>query len=170
MKRLLFVLCLLVASTYAAEDEATDGLFARVENLFNLLKSEDLPIDDNVENRMDLNASLTYMRADGSVEDCNCNADGSEDLTCDADTGKCHCKCDVEGDKCDTCTAGHHSFPDCHECQCNEDGSSSFICDLATGQCQCKSDLITGVKCDKSKDEYYDFPDPKRKFWISLTV
>ena len=45
--------------------------------------------------------------------DCNCNADGSEDLTCDA-TGKCHCKCNVDGDKCDTCQAGWHSFPACH--------------------------------------------------------
>ena len=45
---------------------------------------------------------------------CNCNAEGSEDLTCDAITGKCHCKCDIEGDKCDTCTNGHKSFPDCH--------------------------------------------------------
>ena len=36
------------------------------------------------------------------------------DDTCDAETGKCHCKCNVEGDKCDTCTAGYHTFPDCH--------------------------------------------------------
>lgn len=35
-------------------------------------------------------------------------------MTCDAITGKCHCKCDVEGDKCDTCTDGHKGFPDCH--------------------------------------------------------
>ena len=164
MKKVLFLLCLVVASTYAAsEDEATDGLFARVENLFKYLKSEDLPLDENEleADRMDLNASLTYLRADGSEADCNCNPDGSEDLTCDAESGKCHCKCDVEGDKCDTCTAGHHSFPDCHECQCNEEGSSSFICDKASGQCECKSNLITGLKCDKSQDEYYDFPDPK---------
>ena len=45
---------------------------------------------------------------------CNCNEQGSEDLTCDAVTGKCHCKCDVEGDKCDGCTDGHKLFPDCH--------------------------------------------------------
>ena len=45
---------------------------------------------------------------------CNCNTEGSEDLTCDAITGKCHCKCNIEGDKCDTCTNGHKSFPDCH--------------------------------------------------------
>ena len=36
------------------------------------------------------------------------------DLTCDAESGKCHCRCDVDGDKCDACVAGHHTFPDCH--------------------------------------------------------
>ena len=47
---------------------------------------------------------------------CNCNEKGTEegDFTCDAVTGKCHCKCDVEGDKCDTCTSHHKGFPDCH--------------------------------------------------------
>ena len=48
--------------------------------------------------------------------DCNCNTDGTEggDETCDSETGQCHCKCDVTGDKCDTCTPYHHGFPDCH--------------------------------------------------------
>ena len=49
-----------------------------------------------------------------NISDCNCNPDGSESLTCDAESGKCHCKCDVEGDKCDACTSGHHGFPECH--------------------------------------------------------
>ena len=35
-------------------------------------------------------------------------------MTCDAESGKCHCRCDVDGDKCDACVAGHHTFPDCH--------------------------------------------------------
>lgn len=82
-------------------------------------------------------------------------------MTCDAVTGACHCKCDVAGDKCDTCTVGHAMFPDCHECNCNEQGSESFVCDVETGKCPCKSDLITGDKCDHSVPGYYDFPDPK---------
>ena len=109
-------------------------------------------------------------------------------MTCDAITGKCHCKCDVEGDKCDTCTDGHKGFPDCHgqwfsnifvkkfknfsiywefffltECNCDKDGSSTFVCDKATGQCTCKT-LVVGLTCDKCDDGYYDFPNPcKRK-------
>ena len=43
--------------------------------------------------------------------DCNCDPNGSEDLTCDAETGQCHCKCNVIGDKCDTCASGFHNFP-----------------------------------------------------------
>ena len=35
-----------------------------------------------------------------------------KDLTCDAD-GKCHCKCDVCGDKCDGCCEGHKGYPKC---------------------------------------------------------
>ena len=52
--------------------------------------------------------------------DCNCNVegvdtkDGELDLTCEAETGQCHCICDVEGYQCDTCTDYHHGFPDCH--------------------------------------------------------
>ena len=43
--------------------------------------------------------------------DCNCDPNGSEALTCDAETGQCHCKCNVIGDKCDTCASGFHNFP-----------------------------------------------------------
>ena len=52
---------------------------------------------------------------------CDCKEDGvdffqhdktKKDLTCDAD-GKCHCKCDVCGDKCDECCEGHKSYPQC---------------------------------------------------------
>ena len=40
--------------------------------------------------------------------------DGELDLTCDYETGQCHCICDVEGYKCDNCTDYHYGFPDCH--------------------------------------------------------
>ena len=46
---------------------------------------------------------------------CGCNKQGVEsgDQTCDKN-GKCNCKCDVTGDKCDICEVGHQGFPDCH--------------------------------------------------------
>ena len=48
--------------------------------------------------------------------ECGCNLQGTEkgDPTCNNDDGKCNCKCDVDGDKCDTCELGHQGFPDCH--------------------------------------------------------
>ena len=106
------------------------------------------------------------MRADGNREDCNCDPNGSEALTCDAETGQCHCKCNVIGDKCDTCASGYHNFPatvteNCHECNCNDDGSSSFICDVTSGQCPCKNDQITGLLCDRSIPGFFNFPDPE---------
>ena len=33
-------------------------------------------------------------------------------MTCDQD-GKCHCGCDIRGDKCNECEFGHHGFPNC---------------------------------------------------------
>ena len=46
---------------------------------------------------------------------CGCNEQGVEknDLTCGDKDGKCHCKCDVRGDKCNECEIGHHGFPKC---------------------------------------------------------
>ena len=37
---------------------------------------------------------------------CGCNEFGSENSTCN-DWGVCTCKCNVEGDKCDHCSAGY---------------------------------------------------------------
>ena len=40
---------------------------------------------------------------------CGCNEFGAEDNTCDAQ-GKCKCKCDVCGDKCDECCIGFYGL------------------------------------------------------------
>ena len=47
--------------------------------------------------------------------ECGCNLQGTEkgDPTCNNDDGKCNCKCDVDGDKCATCSKGYYSFPQC---------------------------------------------------------
>ena len=49
-----------------------------------------------------------------SIIACGCNVQGVEknDFTCDRE-GKCNCRCDVRGDKCDECEIGHHGFPKC---------------------------------------------------------
>ena len=85
---------------------------------------------------------------------CGCNEFGVEngDLTCNKE-GKCNCKCDVSGDKCNECKPGHHGFPDCHEtprlrsaaCHCLIVGS--YNCD-ADGNCHCREGY-NGTKCDQ---------------------
>ena len=52
---------------------------------------------------------------------CLCNDDGSRDITCDDDTGKCACKTNVIGDKCEFCTPGNTGFPACHGKTFNSD-------------------------------------------------
>ena len=55
---------------------------------------------------------------------CECNAEGSESTQC-ADNGKCTCKPNVTGDKCDQCAEGYtmNGFP---TCQVNTDTVISF--------------------------------------------
>ena len=43
---------------------------------------------------------------------CECNAEGSESTQC-AENGKCTCKPNVTGDKCDQCADGYNGFPTC---------------------------------------------------------
>ena len=59
--------------------------------------------------------------------DCNCDPNGSEALTCDAETGQCHCKCNVIGDKCDTCASGFHNFPATADENCHGMISQDFF-------------------------------------------
>ena len=47
-----------------------------------------------------------------SLDDCNCNKAGSQKISCDKD-GKCKCKTNINGDKCDECGDGLTGFPDC---------------------------------------------------------
>ena len=42
---------------------------------------------------------------------CECNEDGSETTQCDQD-GKCTCKPNITGDKCDQSEPGYYDFPD----------------------------------------------------------
>ena len=44
--------------------------------------------------------------------DCNCNLAGSYGNTCDAN-GKCSCKANIVGNKCNTCSVGFYNFPTC---------------------------------------------------------
>ena len=110
--------------------------------------------------------------------DCQCNENGSTSLNCDK-AGKCDCKTNIGGDKCENCTDGFFRFPSCQctycslsfglkneqkpysslkylDCQCNENGSTSLNCDKA-GKCDCKTN-IGGDKCEKCNDGFFRYP------------
>ena len=65
------------------------------------------------------------------------------------------------------------------ECHCHEQGSKHHICSRekeTLGNCECKSELIVGQQCDRSKDGYWDFPNPQgkkvseSKLWVFLNA
>ena len=60
---------------------------------------------------LDVPEILTYTLF---ITDCKCNEDGSEYQQCN-DNGKCTCKPNVIGDKCDKCAKGYEGsdFPHC---------------------------------------------------------
>ena len=47
--------------------------------------------------------------------DCKCNERGSVSKSCDNNTGRCTCKPNIVGAKCDQCDEGYYgwSWPDC---------------------------------------------------------
>ena len=65
--------------------------------------------------------------------ECDCDKFGSE--SCDKETGKCMCKPNVIGDRCDQCapdTWGFLSGYGCSHCNCSI-ASNSSQCDIITG-------------------------------------
>ena len=57
---------------------------------------------------------------------CDCSIDGSNSMTCDQTTGKCHCKENVTGQKCDRCKTNHWNLS-----EANPDGCAKLESSLA---------------------------------------
>ena len=47
------------------------------------------------------------------VAACNCVEEGSYGISCGEDDGKCNCKNNVVGDKCEQCIDGTYKYPEC---------------------------------------------------------
>ncbi|CAB1313509.1 unnamed protein product, partial [Coregonus sp. 'balchen'] len=85
---------------------------------------------------------------------CDCDPTGSLDNgLCDPVSGRCVCKENVAGDRCDRCKFGFYGFSQadptgCQRCRCNFLGSvlTPYPCDQLTGQCVCQR-LATGPLC-----------------------
>ncbi|XP_019880916.2 laminin subunit beta-1 isoform X2 [Aethina tumida] len=101
--------------------------------------------------------------------ECDCDPRGSlEGGSCDSITdtvnglvaGKCHCKANVEGRRCDGCKNGYWNFTEanpegCQPCTCNTLGTvDNQGCNVDYGTCTCKR-YVTGSNCDQCLPEYW---------------
>ncbi|EPQ02873.1 Laminin subunit beta-4 [Myotis brandtii] len=68
---------------------------------------------------------------------CDCNREGTQKPICDRDTGMCHCREGVSGQRCDHCARGHgQEFPAClrcHSCFDQWDHAISFLSSAVQG-------------------------------------
>lgn len=101
---------------------------------------------------------------------CDCDPQGTtdEEVLCDDETditnnktaGRCMCKTNIGGARCDRCRDGFWNLdinnPDgCESCTCNSLGTiNERGCDPATGNCFCKRH-VTGRNCDQCLPEFY---------------
>uniref|UniRef100_A0A672UJZ9 Laminin subunit beta 4 n=1 Tax=Strigops habroptila TaxID=2489341 RepID=A0A672UJZ9_STRHB len=100
---------------------------------------------------------------------CNCDPEGTlYNGVCESRTdpalgtvaGRCPCKENVEGVRCDQCRANYYGLSGsdplgCQPCNCDPSGSLPFsICDPATGECLCQR-FTTGRRCEKCLVGYW---------------
>lgn len=98
---------------------------------------------------------------------CNCFENGTltppghssgDPIPCDKN-GKCQCRDNVIGQRCNKCPAGHWNVASgkgCEKCNCNPDGSIGDDCDVNTGQCKCKPG-VAGRTCNQCATGHYKF-------------
>ena len=114
---------------------------------------------------------------------------GAYSNTCNAN-GKCNCKANVVGNKCNTCSVGFYNFPTCQgkliiilhkfifynnnisylilfhfsACNCNTQGSFGNTCN-DNGECSCKANVIND-KCNTCADGFFNFPTCQGKYYL----
>ncbi|XP_048867721.1 laminin subunit beta-4 [Brienomyrus brachyistius] len=93
---------------------------------------------------------------------CDCEPTGSLDGgLCDPHTGRCVCKTNVEGERCDRCKYGFYGLSQddpegCQICPCDRLGSvlTPDPCHSVTGHCRCRP-FATGPLCDRCMPGYW---------------
>uniref|UniRef100_A0A3Q1H1I1 Laminin subunit beta-4-like n=1 Tax=Acanthochromis polyacanthus TaxID=80966 RepID=A0A3Q1H1I1_9TELE len=89
---------------------------------------------------------------------CDCDPAGSQGGgLCDALSGRCVCKENVEGERCDRCKRGFFGLRQddpagCQACRCHSLGSVG--CDQLTGSCECDH-LAAGSLCDRCVEGFW---------------
>lgn len=86
--------------------------------------------------------------------------DSRTDLLSGDESGRCHCKVNVEGRRCDRCKNGFWNFSSespegCQACTCNTLGTiDNQGCNMITGECTCKR-YVTARDCNQCLPEYW---------------
>ncbi|NXW65110.1 LAMB3 protein, partial [Eurystomus gularis] len=93
---------------------------------------------------------------------CECDPDGTvPGSICDALTGRCVCKENVQGDRCHLCKPGFAQLANanpagCRRCTCNVLGTRQDMpCDDETGRCFCLPNVV-GNDCDQCAAEHWE--------------
>lgn len=98
----------------------------------------------------------------GSIDEGLC--DPLNDYATNQEAGRCHCKTNVGGPRCDACKDGYWNFdtnnPEgCEACTCVALGTvKDRGCDAGTGECICKR-YVTGRNCDQCLPQFYGLSD-----------
>ena len=82
-----------------------------MKNVIDVLKSLPMPLPTFAMMKI-LVHTCNSMANDSLIADCGCNMDGSLTLQCN-ENGKCECKANITGEKCDRCANDNISFPNC---------------------------------------------------------
>lgn len=106
--------------------------------------------------------SVGFYYLDGAFL-CECDPTGSTSAICDSLGGKCTCKTNVDGRKCNRCAPGTYGFgPEgCKACDCNSVGALDNLCDVSTGQCKCRTQTY-GRECDQCEPGSWNYPNCQR--------
>ncbi|XP_040279997.1 laminin subunit beta-3 [Bufo bufo] len=93
---------------------------------------------------------------------CDCDPEGSvEGGSCNSMNGRCICKENVGGERCDQCKPGYYQLSSanpqgCTKCDCNPEGTErNQPCDSETGQCRCLPN-VTGRRCDQCTSHHWN--------------
>ncbi|XP_028849375.1 laminin subunit alpha-5 isoform X2 [Denticeps clupeoides] len=95
---------------------------------------------------------------------CNCSPCGT--ASCEAHSGRCHCKPGVTGAFCDHCeddAFGFDSCSGCRRCECDSAAALQQPCDPASGSCTCQPG-VNGPNCLQCAPGYWGYsPNGCRK-------
>lgn len=90
-----------------------------------------------------------YRGAQNNCIACNCDSYGSLGNSCNTFSGRCTCKQNIIGNRCDECKQGYWNLASgkgCEQCQCDSEGSENLYCNKYDGQCKCH-DGYEGIDC-----------------------